>query len=340
MKDIWESLIWNPTFSQMSFISLSHQCHDSIQRHGETHYESVCVPTCISMEKTRCISMTVRWTDINDWHQSWVSWPLRFTLDTSMTSEVHTRHINGSHYTHEYRVRFMSDVTSLMTSEFHTTHINDVWGSHYTHQWRVRFTWMACAIHVRCHESHDVWDSHQWHWYESFISMALIWISHLFHIHFDVFHICRALLQVGTAILRVYRALLQVCKCNRYERRLTVDEMCVCDVCVTCVCDVCVGHGTEMCGYDRPTLSVMYVPLQVNRFAESVLLIVQYRYLKSCSGDFYPPESDPPHKIMRYWFYYSIWLGFSFSPDRICQSKVICIGGVPVSKRHFGGAGP
>jgi len=90
----------------------------------------------------------------------------------------------------------------------------------------------------------------------------------------------------------------------------------------------------------RPTQSVMYVPLQVNRFAQSILLIVQYRYLKSCSGDFYSPESDPPHKIMRYWFYYSIWLGFSFPPDRICQVEMICIGGVPVSKRHFGGAGP
>jgi hypothetical protein len=28
--------------------------------------------------------------------------------------------------------------------------------------------------------------------------------------------------------------------------------------------------------------------------------------LNSCSGDFYSPESDPPHKIMRYWVYYSI----------------------------------
>jgi len=90
----------------------------------------------------------------------------------------------------------------------------------------------------------------------------------------------------------------------------------------------------------RPTQSVMYVPLQVNRFAESVLLIVHYRYLKSCSRDFYSPESDPPHKIMRYWIYYSIWLGFSFPPDRICQVEMICIGGVPLSKRHFGGAGP
>jgi len=57
---------------------------------------------------------------------------------------------------------------------------------------------------------------------------------------------------------------------------------------------------------DRPTQSIMYVPLQVNRFQKSILVIVQYKFLKSCSGDFNSPESDPPHKIMRYWFYYSI----------------------------------
>ena len=56
----------------------------------------------------------------------------------------------------------------------------------------------------------------------------------------------------------------------------------------------------------RPTQSIMCVPLQVNRFQKRILLIVQYKYLESCSGDFYSPESDPPHKIMRYWFYYSI----------------------------------
>jgi len=80
--------------------------------------------------------------------------------------------------------------------------------------------------------------------------------------------------------------------------------------------------------------------LQVHRYVESVLLIVQYRYLKSFSWDFYSPESDPPHKIMRYWFCSSIWLGFSFPTHRICQVEMICIGGVPVSKRHLGGAGP
>jgi len=81
---------------------------------------------------------------------------------------------------------------------------------------------------------------------------------------------------------------------------------------------------------DRPTQSVMYVPLLVNRFSGSFLLIVQYRYLKSCSGDFNSPESDPANKIMRQWFYCSMWLGFSFQPDRIRHIEMICIGGVTV----------
>ena len=48
--------------------------------------------------------------------------------------------------------------------------------------------------------------------------------------------------------------------------------------------------------YIRPTQSIIYVPLQVNRFQKSISLIVQYKYLKSCSGDFCSPESDPPHE--------------------------------------------
>jgi len=36
----------------------------------------------------------------------------------------------------------------------------------------------------------------------------------------------------------------------------------------------------------RPTQSIMYVPLQVNIFQRSMLVIVQYKYLRSCSGDF------------------------------------------------------
>ena len=35
----------------------------------------------------------------------------------------------------------------------------------------------------------------------------------------------------------------------------------------------------------RPTQSIISVPLQVNRFKKIILLIVQYKYSKSCSED-------------------------------------------------------
>jgi len=49
----------------------------------------------------------------------------------------------------------------------------------------------------------------------------------------------------------------------------------------------CLHHLTI---YDRPTQSIMYVPLQVNRSKKIILLIVQYKYLKSCSRRFYCPN--------------------------------------------------
>jgi len=69
----------------------------------------------------------------------------------------------------------------------------------------------------------------------------------------------------------------------------------------------------------RPTQSIIYVPLQVNRFRKIVLLIVQYKYSKSFSRDFYFPESYPPHKIMLYWFYYSMSLVFHFNLTTLVQ---------------------
>jgi len=78
---------------------------------------------------------------------------------------------------------------------------------------------------------------------------------------------------------------------------------------------VCPGNPSERCDILRTTQSIMFVPLQVNRFQKRILLLVLYKYLKWFSGDFYSPQSDPPHKIMQYWFYYSIFLGFSFWTD-------------------------
>jgi len=37
----------------------------------------------------------------------------------------------------------------------------------------------------------------------------------------------------------------------------------------------------------RPTQSILYVPLQVNRFQKIILLIVQYKYFKSCSREIF-----------------------------------------------------
>ena len=74
--------------------------------------------------------------------------------------------------------------------------------------------------------------------------------------------------------------------------------------------------GVLSCCLIRPTQSIIHVPLQVHRFKKNILLIVQYKYLKSCSRRFYSPESDPPHKIMRYDVYYSTQLCCWFPPDR------------------------
>jgi len=74
--------------------------------------------------------------------------------------------------------------------------------------------------------------------------------------------------------------------------------------------------------FDSRVLSQIYPPiytlpnqscsLKWNRFPENVFLIVQYKCFKASSGGFYSQESDPPHRIMRYWLYYSISWFFHF----------------------------
>ena len=83
---------------------------------------------------------------------------------------------------------------------------------------------------------------------------------------------------------------------------------------------------------DRPTQSIIYVPLHVNRFHKIILLIVQKEIFTILFQGFYSSESDPPHKIMQYWFYYSTQLGFWYPPDHAGLVEMICIGGVPLKK--------
>jgi len=150
------------------------------------------------------------------------------------------------------------------------------------------------------------------------------------HVYIYIYIYVLHIMSTETCMYR-YKDLDPEKQCDQHIQ--TTCDSWICDVIHASVewGEVCGGYG------HRPTQSVMYVPLHVNRFADSVLLIVQYRYLKSCSGDFYSPESDPPHEIMHYWFYYSIWLGFSFPPDRICQVEMIWAGPWLFYMIHRGG---
>ena len=90
----------------------------------------------------------------------------------------------------------------------------------------------------------------------------------------------------------------------------------------------------------RPAQSIMYVPLQVNRFQNFILRIVQYKYLKSCSRRLYCPNLILRTRLCGTMFIPQPSCVVDFHLTEICQAEMICIGGVPVLKRHFGGAGP
>ena len=67
-------------------------------------------------------------------------------------------------------------------------------------------------------------------------------------------------------------------------------------------------------------------------------VIVQYKDLKSCSGDFYSPESDQPtaqdHAVL---VLLPNPVGFFISN---CSWEMFCTTVVPISKGHLGGDSP
>ena len=88
----------------------------------------------------------------------------------------------------------------------------------------------------------------------------------------------------------------------------------------------------------RPTQCTIYVPLQVNRFQKFILVIVQYKYLKSCSADFILQNLILRTKPCGTGFI--IQLGLSFPPDHHGRVEMLCTTVVPAPKGHLGGASP
>jgi len=69
---------------------------------------------------------------------------------------------------------------------------------------------------------------------------------------------------------------------------------------------------------------MIYVHSVIARFASAEFIQVTHPSVqtqKSVCGRSDGLESDPPHKIVRYWFYYSTQLPFSFLSDQIGRAK-------------------
>jgi len=83
---------------------------------------------------------------------------------------------------------------------------------------------------------------------------------------------------------------------------------------------------------NRPTQSIIYVPLQVIRFQKSNLLILPYKYLKSCSEDFMLKNLILRTKSCGTAFITQhSWLLY-FRQAEICLVKMICATFVPARK--------
>jgi len=90
----------------------------------------------------------------------------------------------------------------------------------------------------------------------------------------------------------------------------------------------------------RPTQSIIYVPSQVNRFQKIILVIVKYKYLESCSGDFVLKNLVLRTRSCGTAFITQhSWL-LHFRQAEICLVEMICTKVVPASKGQLGGASP
>jgi len=74
--------------------------------------------------------------------------------------------------------------------------------------------------------------------------------------------------------------------------------------------------------------------------SQKIFSYLSVQIFKILFQGFYAPGSDPPHKIMRYWFYFSTLLSRWFPPDQNGQAEIFCTRLVLAPKGQIGGAGP
>ena len=92
--------------------------------------------------------------------------------------------------------------------------------------------------------------------------------------------------------------------------------------------------------YICPTQSIIYIPFQSNRFNKSILLILQYKHVKSCSKNFILQNLILRARSCGTAFITQhSWLPH-FRQAEICLVEMICTTVVPASKGHLGGASP
>ena len=128
-----------------------------------------------------------------------------------------------------------------------------------------------------------------------------------------------------------------------YENMYVCAYVYTCLLCMYMYMDVYIGMNAYICKY-----VTMYPPDPINhlcsltgkQISEKYFTYRSVQMFKILFWRFYSPESDPLHKIMRYWFYYSIQLGLSFPSDHDGQVEMFCNTVVPAPKGHFGGGQP
>jgi len=76
------------------------------------------------------------------------------------------------------------------------------------------------------------------------------------------------------------------------------------------------------------------------QISENYLTYRSVQYLKSCSEDLILQNLILPTRLCGTGFITQPSCVLDFSMTEICQAEMICIGGVPGLKRHFGRAGP